>query len=95
MEEHVDGVANKVECKKEKRATKRKINLENISLPPDQASSSTSIIRAGNIFGTVSTNNQSDKFKDSKMKRAKVHGPDSSTEKGMVSNISEVLSERD
>ncbi|KAK2723146.1 hypothetical protein QYM36_001727 [Artemia franciscana] len=52
MEEHVDGVANKVECKKEKRATKRKINLENISLPPDQASSSTSIIRAGNIFGT-------------------------------------------
>ncbi|KAK2703703.1 hypothetical protein QYM36_017862 [Artemia franciscana] len=80
MEEHVDGVANEVGYNEEKRGKKRDTNLENISLLSDQALRSTSIIQAGNISKPISTNIQIDIFKDGKMKRARIDGPDSSTD---------------
>ncbi|XP_065582349.1 uncharacterized protein LOC136041582 [Artemia franciscana] len=93
MDENVDGVANKIGYNQEKRGKKRNTNLENISLLSDPAVSSTTVIRAGNISNTISTNIQSDVFKDRKMKRARIDGPDSSTDQGTVSAISEVSSE--
>ena len=93
MDENVDGVANKIGYNQEKRGKKRNTNLENISLLSDPAVSSTTVIRAGNISNTISTNIQSDVFKDRKMKRARIDSPDSSTDQGTVSAISEVSSE--
>ena len=93
METHVNGIANKIRYNEEKRGKKRNTSLENISLLSDPAVSSTRMIRVGIISNTISNNIQSDIFKDRKIKRARIDGPDSSTDQGTVSAISKVSSE--
>ncbi|KAK2703765.1 uncharacterized protein LOC136041583 isoform X2 [Artemia franciscana] len=93
MEAHVNGIANKIRYNEEKRGKKRNTSLENINLLSDPAVSSTRMIRVGIISNTISNNIQSDIFKDRKMKRARIDGPDSSTDQRMISAIPEVSSE--